>query len=179
MDSILAITQTFYDPDFLWSDSDFSSFSEAKLENLIPPSLLFIRDVRTTLEEGSSLKQGIETFLARGLHCEFRVHVIHWWTAQFQKDRAPSAQRSTPLPAHQELLLELLERGLRGDSIGAPLARLEEEVVRLAEDAIQKEIDLMPFRMMVPTLIFFFPGLMCLLVGPILSEVLEMLGGSV
>ncbi|MBX9766611.1 MAG: hypothetical protein K2X47_05010 [Bdellovibrionales bacterium] len=147
------------------------------MENLVPPSLIFIRDLKSALEDGKSIKQGMESFLARGLECHFRFQLVQWWTFQFQKSTVAPNWTLQTLAPHLELLLELLERGLRGDSIGGPLARLEEEVLRLAQDEIQKEIDLMPFRLMLPALLFFFPGLMCLLIGPILSEVLELLGG--
>jgi hypothetical protein len=146
------------------------------MENLIPPSLSFVRDVRNALEDGSSLKSGIEIFLARGLNWEFRNHVIQWWAFQFQTSAESVPPLQVKLPPHVDLLLELLESGMRGASVSSPLARLEEEIFRLTQDEIQMEIDLMPYRFMIPTLLFFFPALMCLLVGPVLSEVLEVLG---
>lgn len=123
------------------------------------------------------MKQGVEIFLARGLDCHFRFELVQWWTHQFQRPTPTSMIGSQALSPHLELLLELIERGMKGDSIVSPLERLEEDVLRLTKDEIQKEVDLMPLRLMIPALLFFFPGLMCLLIGPILSELLDLLGG--
>ncbi|MBX9769263.1 MAG: hypothetical protein K2X47_18445 [Bdellovibrionales bacterium] len=146
------------------------------MEDLVPPSLICIRDVRQSLEDGVSVKVGVETFLARGLHSQFRLHLLQWWGALFQKTSQNVATSTPQLHPLHELFFELLERGLRGDAIASSLERLEEEILKVAEDAVQKELDLMPFRLMVPSLLFFFPALMSLLLGPLMAEILDVLG---
>ncbi len=142
------------------------------MEDLVPPSLVLVRDLRYALEDGRSLKQGLESFLSRNLECDFRRDLIRIWSGS---GRGVCPGQEMRFPAHIDLLLGLILRGLAGDSIGSSLARVEEEIYRMAQDELQKRVDLLPFELMVPTLLFFFPAVMCVLVGPVLFEVVDVL----
>ena len=137
------------------------------MEN-IAPSLILLWDVKRALEKGHSLSSGIKTYLARNSSDSFKNHVESWWLAQSNPNKAFEKHKLTMT---RKYLLEIFEQGLRGQAILENLKSYETELVLSCEDEIQKHIAKLPLVLMIPLMLFIFPAMMLLLVGPLLNAV--------
>lgn len=81
------------------------------------------------------------------------------------------------LGTYERALFELIRAGLSGNKIYERVLEYEKELTAKCLDEIQKEIDLLPFKLMVPVLLFQFPAYLLLILGPIIQKFIESLGG--
>ena len=131
----------------------------------ISPALILVWDVRRALERGRSVSFGVRQYLQRAGSDTFHQQVGVWWLAQsnpqvlFQKAQ---------VGLHRRFLLELLEEGLRGHSIGQALQSLENELILSCEHEIQERIAQLPLLSLLPLMGLIFPSLMLLLAVPLL-----------
>lgn len=83
-----------------------------------------------------------------------------------------------PFASHwQEAFWELLERGCGGQPISEALLQLQEEVEKAVDHELELHIAGLPFKALVPLLLFQFPAFLLLLLGPIVRELQRSLGG--
>ena len=82
-----------------------------------------------------------------------------------------------PFGAYERAFFDLVLSGLAGNKIYERIVEFENELKQKCLDEIQKEIDLLPFKIMVPVLLFQFPAYLLLILGPILQQFLEKIGG--
>lgn len=139
------------------------------MEN-ISPSLLLLWDVKRSLAKGHSVAEGVRQFLSRqdiGQNdSAFFVQVEQWWVSQ----NNPSVLfNKTSLGLHRQYLLELLEVGLRGQSISIALSNLETELILSCENEVQERLTRLPLLSLLPLLFLIFPALMILLIFPLLE----------
>lgn len=73
------------------------------------------------------------------------------------------------------IFLEILSQGLLGHSIYERIKAFEEEVIEVCKDEFQRELDKLPYVLMIPLLLFMFPAYLLLLLGPILNLFLKSL----
>lgn len=73
----------------------------------------------------------------------------------------------------QEILVNLLEEGLRGKPIYEPLSNLEVEIKDALLAEIQEHVDKLPFLSLIPMLFFIGPSLFLILVGPLLYSLIR------
>lgn len=145
------------------------------MENL-NPCLCLLSHVRVNLERGHSVKVGIVEYL-RSQEDEFSAEVLKWWNLWQQGlETTPITHRQKSV--YRKALLEVLERGLRGESILVFLESLEKEVIKACEHSLQESLGRLPFLLLVPLLLFQLPAFLVLLFGPILVEFLAALGGN-
>lgn len=135
------------------------------MENL-SPSLILLWDVRRSVENGRSVGQGVKVFLARELEDAFSGLIESWWKAQ---GRSNVRWKLEVHGSHRRMLIELLEAGLRGQSISQPLRSLELEMVQSCEDEIAAHVASLPLLLMFPLLGLIFPSMLVLLLVPILK----------
>jgi hypothetical protein len=96
------------------------------MEGLAPP-LALSSEVKRAIEKGFTPKQGVLNYVRRHQN-EFSKQVIHWLNLieQGQKtDKILTVLKST----HRRCLLQLLERGIRGESIYQQLLTFEGETI--------------------------------------------------
>jgi hypothetical protein len=79
---------------------------------------------------------------------------------------------------YRRSLLELLERGLRGESIYVYLCQLEQETIEACQDEISRKLSKLPFLLLGPLLLMQFPAFLLLLFGPLLQNFFHSLGGG-
>lgn len=67
-------------------------------------------------------------------------------------------------------LLMLLEYGMEGHPILQSLEKLKDEALMLEQSRMEHQLQALPYKMLVPLFIFFFPALMWSFLGPFLKE---------
>lgn len=142
----------------------------------IAPPLQLISYVKRAIETGQSARSGVVTFV-RSERSNFAKDVSKWLAHLDQGiETAPLLllQRSQ----YRRSLLELLERGLRGESIYVYLCQLELETIEACEDEIQRKLSKLPFLLLGPLLLMQFPAFLMLLFGPLLDNFFHSLGGG-
>lgn len=145
------------------------------MEGVAPP-LELLMCVKRSIEKGQSVKQGVLQYVKKG-EGEFPT-VVTRWLALLQQGQDTRECLSVLSSLHRRTLLQILERGLRGESIHGVLMRLEEELVEACHEEITNKIAQLPFIMLIPLLIFQFPAFLMLLFGPLLQNFFHSFGGG-
>jgi hypothetical protein len=140
------------------------------MEGLAPPLELLLRS-REALDRGLSVKAGIKIFVEKS-KSDFSIEVAQWFQLlESGRDGMLFLER-IPSPYRRQLL-EILERGLQREPIAHLLNQFEGELIEACEDEIQKTLAYLPYKMMIPLLIFMLPAFFLLLVGPVVSQFFE------
>lgn len=145
------------------------------MEGLAPPLALLLC-VKRAIEKGQSVKQGILLYIKKE-RGEF-VTTVTLWLGLLQQGQDPKDAIQRLSSPHRRTLLQVLERGLRGESIHTVLVRLEEELVEACNEELTNKIAQLPFIMLIPLLLFQFPAFLLLLFGPLLQNFFHSLGGG-
>lgn len=140
--------------------------------DFLAPSAACLLQVRHRLECGSSVSDSIRAAIGREQD-EFSVRLRQWWLARERGAPAPAREFfKVPL---QRILVEVFERGLRGEPILGRLAEVEEEMELAMEDCVEKHIQRLPVLLLLPLTGLIFPSFMLLLIGPLVSELVRSL----
>lgn len=142
------------------------AFKNTNYDEEMPPPLILLWDVMWALEKGSSVANGVNFFLNRQLASVFYYQIETWW---YKKTNPTQKLSSHTLSFTRRQLLEVLDLGLKGESIMTNLKTLEAELILSCEEEIQRHISLLPTKMMLPLLGLMFPSMMLLLVFPLLE----------
>ncbi len=140
------------------------------------PALLLLLTVKRHLERSQSVKIGITEYL-RTEETLFRDDVATWfnlWQQGLETESVLKKQSSI----YRNILLQTLERGLKGEPIYNFLVELEIEIIKACEHSLSQSLGRLPFILLVPLLLFQLPAFLILLFGPILSRFLEAMGSN-
>lgn len=140
------------------------------------PALLLLLTVKRHLERSQSVKIGITEYL-RTEETLFRDDVATWfnlWQQGLETESVLKKQTSI----YRNILLQTLERGLKGEPIYNFLVELEIEIIKACEHSLSQSLGRLPFILLVPLLLFQLPAFLILLFGPILSRFLEAMGSN-
>lgn len=142
----------------------------------IAPPLKLITEVKRAIESGTSVRCGVLAYVQNSRE-DFSRDVSKWISC---RDQGLSYQLIIQNQASQyrRSLLELLERGMRGESIYSHLLQLEIETIEACEDEIERKVTKLPFLLLVPLLLMQFPAFLMLLFGPLLENFFHSLGGG-
>ena len=144
------------------------------MEDLTPPLLLMVRELRWRVASGLSMREAVRLHL-ESAPGQLADELREWWVLR-ARDRA-----TTPPPSYRSHLrravIELIERGLAGQPTLEHLRALESEIENAAHDELSAHIAALPFRVLLPLLMFQFPAFLILLLGPLLRELGEKMGG--
>ena len=138
------------------------------------PALFLLLTVKRHLERGESAKIGITEFL-RTEETPFRDEVATWFNL-WQQGLPTETILQKQVSVYRNILLQTLERGLKGEPIYNFLVELESEIIKACEHSFSQSLGRLPFILLVPLLLFQLPAFMILLFGPILSRFLEAMG---
>ena len=136
------------------------------MEN-ITLTIILLWDVKRSLEKGQSVGSGIQIFLNRKSKDLFFIEVKKWWMSQ---NNSTTVYNKSKLSISKQQLLEILELGLKGQSILSILGSYEIEIIQNCEDEIQKHISMLPLILLIPLMLFIFPAIMILLIAPLLMK---------
>ena len=145
------------------------------MDYLAPPVSLLLC-VKREMERGKAVRFGILAYL----QChqdEFSDQVRHWWSLH-QQGLAPEAALSQIPSLHRRALLQILGRGLRGESILNQLHQLEIELIEACQEDMQRFLQRLPFKLLLPLLFLQFPAFLMLLFGPLLQNFFHSFGGQ-
>jgi hypothetical protein len=143
------------------------------MEDLTPPLLAAVRDVRWRISSGRSMKEAVVLYL-EGSPSVFASRLREWWALKNQ-GRTPALEGFT---SHlQKAFVNLIERGCAGQPTLEHLNALEAEVEAAATAELELFVATLPFKVLLPLLAFQFPAYLILLLGPLLRELGRQMGG--
>ena len=145
------------------------------MESIAPP-LQLIAEVKRSIEQGSTAKQGVFNYIKKNQD-SFASQVTKWIFLIEQGQKADAILVNIK-STHRKCLLGLLERAFNGESIYQILILLEEETILACQQEQARFLARLPFYLMVPLLFFMFPAYLILLFGPLLGQFLNQLGGQ-
>ncbi len=141
------------------------------MEDLTPPLLHAIREVRWHLSSGKGMREAFPRYLDDAQDALAR-ELRGKWVMKLQ------GGAQVPLRSHfAQSFWDLIERGLAGQPAFEALGILECEVEKAAERELDAHLASLPFKVLIPLLIFQFPAYLMLLLGPILRELSAKMGG--
>lgn len=140
------------------------------MENLAPP-LELLMDVRFGLEKGQSLKRTLQVYIEAQPSDPWRQQLALW--LKFQELGRPTQGILKDMSFLRRQCLEILEMGLKGDSIYQNVCGLEEEVFEATKLEIEEFIAILPIKSLIPLLFFQFPAFLALLLGPFFVSLLN------
>lgn len=143
------------------------------MEDLTPPLLTAVREIRWRISSGRSMREAMRMHLDR-THNSFAQTLREWWTLKAQGRPAGLEKFKTH---YQRAFLSLVDRGCAGQPTLEHLTALETEIERAAESELELHVATLPFKMLVPLLLFQFPAYLILLLGPVLRELTRQMGG--
>lgn len=142
----------------------------------IAPPLQLIAYVKRSIETGQSVRSGVLGFV-RGERTTFAKDVSKW-LASLDQGLSTASLLSAHSSQYRRSLLELLERGLRGESIYVYICQLEQETIEACQDEINRKLAKLPFLLLCPLLLLQFPAFLMLLFGPLLDNFFHSFGGG-
>ena len=145
---------------------------KGKMEDIIPPVLSSIREVRWRIACGASMNESMRLHLMHA-HSPFTHRLKEWWALKIQGHTRTLAHFPS---RYQKAFLQLIERGCAGQPVLEHLRALEDEVAKAADSELDAHVATLPFKMLAPLLLFQFPAFLILLLGPALRELTRQLG---
>ena len=131
----------------------------------IAPSILFVRNLRTIIGQGTSMNDAMMSLCTRPQN-DFEIKMAIWW-AQKRLGKEGQALLDTDF---QRTCLELIEMGLQGAPVFQALEILEKEMKMEFERQWKAYLESLPARLSIPLLFLFFPAYVVLLFGPLVMQ---------
>lgn len=144
------------------------------MENLTPPLLEAVCELRWRISAGNSMKEALRLYLESAETC-FSQNLREWWALKNQGRAGPETAEKF-VTHYQKALVELIERGLAGQPTLDHLGALEDEVEKAAQSELEMHVATLPFKVLIPLLLFQFPAYLLLLLGPLLRELSLQMG---
>ncbi len=140
-----------------------------------PDVLKALQGIRLKMQSGKTVSRSIELAVINAKDPFSRA--LRVWKARMDLgqdpvtiiDSIPELKKSSGRRA----FIVVLEKGLKGAPIDEFLADLEKEFYRLAELSYDKHLQVLPLRMMMPLMLLILPGVMLLLIAPLLFSVMR------
>jgi hypothetical protein len=142
------------------------------MENMNPVLHLLIQ-LRLGLERGEALRPVLKKYLSQNA-TELTSSLLDWLT-RLEKGQTVKLDLQNWQTPYRRATLNLIARGLRGESILAALSSLETDIILACEEELEQRAALLPLKCLVPLLLFQFPALLILILGPLLGQLLNSL----
>ncbi|MGE4131239.1 MAG: hypothetical protein AB7F86_06350 [Bdellovibrionales bacterium] len=139
------------------------------MDDLTPPILIAVQSIRWHLASGTSVAESVRLYLEEN-HDPFARKLRLLWAAP---ENSPVRLTSS----YQQSLWRILQKGRQGVPILEALTLLESETRAAAESVLDRHLDELPFKALIPLLLFQFPAFVLILVGPLLRDLQMSLGG--
>ena len=140
------------------------------MESLAPP-INCILCIEKAFLEGRTLKSGLKEYF-KDLDDDFKQEIADLLRCQMI-DKKSFTKTNTSI--YRAALKELIWSGLDGNSISDQLKLLKEEIEGACKIELESFIESIPLKSMVPLLLFQFPSFLLILIGPLLTKILETL----
>jgi hypothetical protein len=136
------------------------------MEGLAPPFELCL-ELELKIEMGESVRSALISLIA-GANSEFSFLVQELLICSDQR-RSPEEIFGRAKSCYQRALLQMMNRGLKGEPILAGLRTLKAEMEIASTLELETFLSRLPLQALIPLLIFLLPSFMILLFGPVLS----------
>lgn len=146
------------------------------MEGLAPPLKLTLEVIRQ-IENGESIRSGIINYLHNNQD-EFAYVVTKWiyyYDQNINETNVHLAKLLQKQSKYRVALLKILILGLKGYPIYDQIRDYEKELLEICENEMEKYISLLPFKTLIPLLLFQFPAFFMLIVIPLLKQLLKYL----
>ncbi|MCB9025667.1 MAG: hypothetical protein H6625_05075 [Bdellovibrionaceae bacterium] len=138
----------------------------------LAPSLSLTVHVRLDLQQGVAIYDSLQNFCNNDGN-EI-VSELKCWL--FKYDHALELHiYPEEYSIYRRSLFDLLNAGLCGASVYEKLHELETSMIQECRRNLEEACILLPYRGLLPLMLFMFPGLLLLILGPVLKEFLEVL----
>jgi hypothetical protein len=148
------------------------------------PALRLLLTVKTSMERGESVRHGLMKALHRPTQPSTRSNthsntdefsnLVSAWFARHEQGISASTVRAKIKSPYRRNLLDLIERGLKGESILQPLRNLEIEMIQACHEELERRILMLPMKALIPLLFLQFPALAILFLCPFLSRLSQL-----
>ena len=147
------------------------------MDRVTPPLVGAIQSLRWMISAGRAPKDAVRTYLDENAD-ELAHGYRELWVWRSRGLARPAAVPKVVRGVYRRTLWDLIERGLAGEPILNALAALEDEVDRAARAELDLHLAALPFKLLIPLLMFQFPAYLLLLLGPALNELTRSLGSA-
>lgn len=138
----------------------------------LDPNIQLLSHIRLSLFRGESLKACLREF-CREKGGNIANDIASLLVSYQQNKKMYDFVHTTTV--ERGLMLDLIWRGLHGDSIIMQVAELENELEKKAHIKIDQFIKLLPIKVLLVVMLFHFPALLILGFLPIINQLLGVL----
>jgi hypothetical protein len=139
------------------------------MRQLIPYQLGILQDLIYLLESGYSLRDSLLQILESNPKNEF-ILKIQLWIKQHDAGLGFEDFAQILTSPIDRKIFSLLERGLIGEPILKYLIQLEHEIQELIRIKRDRNLAVLPIKLLIPLILMIFPAYLIVLLIPILSE---------
>ncbi len=137
----------------------------------LSPSLKLLLCMKLSLERGESLRQGLQYYFS-GASDELTVLVAQWLALRDQGASTLKIKKSIS-SQYRRVLLDVIDRGLKGESILPILSTLETEIIQACTEELERRTTLLPMKALIPLLLLQFPALAILFLSPLFGQLMH------
>lgn len=141
------------------------------MENLAPP-YQFVLSLVQELESGVPARIAVKKYV-QGARGEFADQLLSWQLLTEQGKGALFQKQKDKMNAFRRSIFDLLDYSLQGVSILEPLHLLEAELREVSEQRLDEHLGKLPFKLMIPLMLFQFPALLILILGPLVVHLMQ------
>lgn len=123
------------------------------------------------LEAGTSLNRFVEKYAQK--RSSGVLQLVQLWQVNAKRGTLIHFYRKKQPHYHDKMMLKLFERSAQGHQILSALKELLNSVHEEIHHQIDNYVTQLPYKLMIPLLLFQFPALMVLFIGPLLMELMK------
>lgn len=144
--------------------------TKKKMEGLAP-LLQFVLDFEWGLRCGCSVAQSFQQALSQVEDRTLWHELNQWWIGWQQNQKLPKPIESR----YRRILFDLTARGLAGSPIYERLQSFREDLLEACWTELEDFLQALPFRSGLVLMLFQFPAMLILLLGPMILSIMEAL----
>jgi hypothetical protein len=137
----------------------------------LTPTLKHLLALKSGIERGDSIRASMQRYVLQN-NDELSRLVATWLSRRDQGAATEDLLAKVESPFRQSSL-QVMDRGLVGESIYQQVLLLEEETIEASKIEMERFLSLLPIKMLIPLLLLQFPAFLILLFGPLLAQFLK------
>lgn len=142
----------------------------------LSPALSLLLNVKLSLERGESLRQGLQIYISRPrFEKDELTQVVAQWLLLRDQGSSTQQLKKEIKSQYRRVLLEIIDRGLRGESILPILNVLEGEIIQACTEELERRTTLLPMQALIPLLLLQFPALAILFLAPLFGQLMHVI----
>ena len=138
----------------------------------LAPPLQAVLEIRLHIESGLSVSRSIKSYVQSSPEDSFAKELGLWL---FAEETGGTFNTQNLKSLYRKHLMDILQRGLKGEPVLEILEEYEKDLVEICKEDLEKHLQKLPFISLVPLLLFEFPALLIILIGPLFLNLLSAL----